>query len=225
MPLSSRHILIVDDEAAIRDILEEEFATLGAHVHSVGSVKLALELLAHRPVDLVISDIRMPEADGLDLLREVRSRPHAPPVVLITGFADISLAEAHHRGAEAVLNKPFDLDEVCGLGSRLVLPVPARWGRVALAGPIRDLQSADVVPGRGGFLVRDGKAPPAVGAEETIRLARPDGRSQRFRVLCQWHATGALGPLPWGAEILAWDDASAAVGWEHGDATSFIPNK
>jgi len=81
------------------------------------------------PVDLIISDIRMPWVSGLEVLRELRQRDRATPVILITAFGDEQThAEARRLGACAVLDKPFDLDQFRDL-VRQHLPPPLSESR------------------------------------------------------------------------------------------------
>jgi two-component system, response regulator, stage 0 sporulation protein F len=62
---------------------------------------------------LVITDVRMPERDGMSILRGLRRQPWCPPFIIITGFGDEELhAQASELGAQAVFDKPFDLDDL-----------------------------------------------------------------------------------------------------------------
>ncbi|HSP15684.1 MAG TPA: sigma-54 dependent transcriptional regulator [Thermoanaerobaculia bacterium] len=102
-------ILVVDDDASframMRDILEQD----RHRVVEAASGDAALELLRRARVDLVIADQRMPGRSGLDLLRELRSRPGSPPVILMTGYGTIPEAvEAVRLGAADYLTKPFE---------------------------------------------------------------------------------------------------------------------
>lgn len=104
-------ILVVDDEADLVEILTEDFSSYGAEVFSAASGQEALAVLEREPVTVIVSDVRMPGMDGVELLREVRRRfPQAPPYVfLLSGFADLKPEQALALGSQALLPKPFDL--------------------------------------------------------------------------------------------------------------------
>lgn len=103
-------ILIVDDEngprQALRMLLKEEFRVLTA-----SGVAAALALLEREAVDLIITDIRMPEQSGIDLLRQIRERFPEIEVIILTGYGQLDTAvQALDFGAFAYIEKPFDND-------------------------------------------------------------------------------------------------------------------
>lgn len=101
-------ILIVDDEADLRELIESDFERKGYVVHGAGSGLEAWEKLRTIEVDLVLSDLRMANGDGLALLRKVREEyPRRIPVILMTGFADTDAAQCRELGAYKVIAKPF----------------------------------------------------------------------------------------------------------------------
>ena len=104
------NILLVDDERSIRDMLEIAFRKEGHRVESAGSAAAALEKLHTRIFDLVISDIKMPQASGLDLLRQIRETYPEILVILITAHGTTGTAhEAGQLGAFAYLEKTHEL--------------------------------------------------------------------------------------------------------------------
>ena len=111
--MENKTILIVEDDPICRESLKDLFEMEDFNCLEAGSGFEAVEILnANRgKVDLVVSDIRMPNGNGIQLLMEVKKMdPDLPPVILITGFStqeDDSLVE---KGAECVLNKPIDFD-------------------------------------------------------------------------------------------------------------------
>jgi len=106
-------ILIVDDEKNIRTHLARVLGTLGHQALVASDGAGALSLLEDEPVDLVLSDVRMPGLDGVALLREVRRRHPEALVVLMTAYATVAGAvEAMREGAYDYLVKPFSADEV-----------------------------------------------------------------------------------------------------------------
>lgn len=105
-------ILLVDDEEIFREVIQEILSISGHEVVTAANGRLALDCLASQKVDLIISDIRMPEMDGIALLKAVRSQGQLP-FILITGFSEIlETKTAHELGANAFLPKPFKKEEM-----------------------------------------------------------------------------------------------------------------
>jgi DNA-binding NtrC family response regulator len=111
MPRGS--ILVVDDESEIREGLEllltsEDYAVTLAETGEAG-----LARLGERPFDLVLLDVSLPDRNGLDLLREIRQREAALPVILITAYGSIDMARsAFKSGAQDYITKPWSNDEL-----------------------------------------------------------------------------------------------------------------
>jgi two-component system response regulator HydG len=102
--------MIVDDDAAIRESLAEALADDADEVQIAADGKQALELLSRAAPDVVLTDVRMPEVDGLALLRHIRRRTPQVDVVLMTAFDDMPIvASAMREGAADFLVKPLDL--------------------------------------------------------------------------------------------------------------------
>ncbi len=102
-------ILVVDDEPDLLEVLALQFEMSGAFVTKASNGLTALDLVMKSPVDLILSDVRMPHGDGLSLLRNVRKlNPTWPIFFLMTGFSDFSTAEAKELGANEVLSKPLE---------------------------------------------------------------------------------------------------------------------
>jgi two-component system response regulator FixJ len=104
-------IYVIDDDEAVRQSLEFLLKTAGLTVHSFDSAKAFLDVLPQIRSGCIITDVRMPEITGIDLLRRVKELGVDIPVIVITGHGDISLAvEAMKIGAVDFLEKPFDDD-------------------------------------------------------------------------------------------------------------------
>ena len=109
--MNRRPILIVEDEPALGEMLQNGLSQNGYSVHLAESAEKALKLFNQRAFDLVISDIRLPEMDGLQLLDHIKSRSASPPVILMTGFGSVqSAVEAMKKGAHNYFLKPFSLE-------------------------------------------------------------------------------------------------------------------
>jgi two-component system, NtrC family, response regulator AlgB len=106
-------LLIVDDEKNIRGSLATFFESLGHQVHVAGGGREALALLADDGFDLVLTDYRMAEMNGLELLKEVRLRAPGTLVILMTAYATVENAVAAMKaGAYDYLTKPFTLEQI-----------------------------------------------------------------------------------------------------------------
>jgi len=106
-------ILIVDDVPDTVEILERNLTEQGYRIYTASSVAEALEILNVVPIDLVITDYRMPKVSGLDLIRHVRENLKDTEIMMITGYASIEGAvEAIKTGAEEYLSKPFTDEEL-----------------------------------------------------------------------------------------------------------------
>jgi two-component system response regulator PilR (NtrC family) len=106
-------ILVVDDEQSLREVLSIMLKRTGYAVTSVADGEEAIELLNRDIFDLVITDLRMPKIDGLEVLRAAKSASPETVVLIITAFASAdSAVEAMKQGAYDYLTKPFQVDEV-----------------------------------------------------------------------------------------------------------------
>lgn len=118
MPADS-FVHVIDDDEAMRDSLEFLFQTADLPVRTYESALAFLDQAREGVSGCVVTDVRMPEMSGLDLLRELRSRSVTVPIIVITGHGDIALAvEAMKAGAQDFLEKPFDDERLLGLVQR-----------------------------------------------------------------------------------------------------------
>ncbi|HYH84117.1 MAG TPA: sigma-54 dependent transcriptional regulator, partial [Pyrinomonadaceae bacterium] len=107
------NLLIVDDEPGMRQLLSHVFGRAGHTVRAAENGAKALELLRAEPADLIISDVKMPDMNGIELLRKVREFLPDVSVVMMTAFATVETArEAFKLGADDFIQKPFDVDEL-----------------------------------------------------------------------------------------------------------------
>ncbi len=138
----SARILVVDDEIRYRELYVQVLASAGFETEAAASAEEAFRIIQTRTPALVLSDVRMPGADGIELLRRVRASHDALPFLLVTAYADVRDAvKALKLGAVDYLSKPVDLDEllaaardalgVSGSASDLKVPPEAMSGIVA----------------------------------------------------------------------------------------------
>jgi len=106
---NGRHIFFVDDEPNIRQVIAEILKQSGLHVSCFPCPAECLERLRTQGCDLLISELRMPEMDGVDLVRFVKRLTPWMPVLIVTGYGDIPTAvEAIKAGAADFIEKPLD---------------------------------------------------------------------------------------------------------------------
>ncbi len=109
--LAGFKILIVDDEADLREILSEDFAIQGATVFTAKNGRDAFDIAMRESPHVILSDVRMPGGDGVELLKRVReaSGDTPPHIFLLTGFSDLQDEEAARLGGQGIFSKPFSL--------------------------------------------------------------------------------------------------------------------
>ena len=106
-------ILIAEDEANLRLVLQKELERLGYRVQAAPDGEAALRKLEESNVDVLLCDINMPRMDGMELLRRVYQRPNPPEVIMLTGQATVETAvEAMKLGAYDYLTKPYSITEL-----------------------------------------------------------------------------------------------------------------
>ena len=106
-------IIVIDDEEDVRESLKQLFSLEGFEVYAMADAKEALGFISKKFQGVIISDIRMPEMDGLTFLKEVKKLNKLLPVILITGHGDIKLAvKSLKLGAIDFLEKPFNPNEL-----------------------------------------------------------------------------------------------------------------
>ena len=114
MSISKKKILIADDEQRLLDSMKVVIEGLDdeVEVYSANNGKQALELMKRSDIDLLITDIYMPEMDGLELIREVQRKYSSIKILGMSGAGSHYLGVAKSFGASYVLNKPFGTDEL-----------------------------------------------------------------------------------------------------------------
>lgn len=126
--LKDAHILVVDDEPDLREVIRFELEMEGALVTEAGGGHEALKMVQDNNYHLVLSDIRMAEGDGIELLDNVKKLdPMKPVVMLITGYSDLSPEMAFEKGCAGFISKPFDPEELVRMISRALKSHAEQW--------------------------------------------------------------------------------------------------
>lgn len=105
-------VLIIDDEPDILELMEEEFRYCGYNTLTAMSGNEAVQVLQKSPVDIVVSDYKMPNGNGMVVLDYVNKMSNRPDFFFVSGQADVSIEDALKAGAKKFFTKPFDLDEL-----------------------------------------------------------------------------------------------------------------
>lgn len=106
-------ILVVDDEEDLRDIIADYLEDEGFNVLTAASGSEAFEIVQKQMVHLIVSDINMPDGNGVELLNSIKKdNPEKPVLLFITGFADVTVEEAYDIGAAAIFAKPVDFEKL-----------------------------------------------------------------------------------------------------------------
>jgi two-component system response regulator HydG len=104
-------ILVVEDDAAMRELLVEELGEAGFRVEAAAGGRSGVERVKQGAIDVVISDLRMPDLDGFDLLRDIKAGEAPPHIIVITAFGSIDTAiKAVKLGAYDYITKPFEIE-------------------------------------------------------------------------------------------------------------------
>ena len=120
--MAAERVWIVDDDSSIRWVLERALAQAGFDAQSFESADEALARIDYETPHAVLSDIRMPGSDGLDLLAKLAKQHPELPVIIMTAHSDLdSAVSAYQTGAFEYLPKPFDIDEAVATVRRAVL--------------------------------------------------------------------------------------------------------
>ncbi|KAA0596548.1 CheY-like chemotaxis protein [Azospirillum lipoferum] len=117
-------VLLVDDDPDFRGMVRIAFQRAGYTVHEAENGNAALDVLAGHPVDLVVTDIIMPEADGYEVILRLKGQQSRPPLIAVTGGSLRLRLElpgmARLLGADAAFEKPVDLKALLAEAGRLV---------------------------------------------------------------------------------------------------------
>ena len=117
--LSRKSILIVDDDHRMRDSVGLVLSEAGFRIFTAKNFAESVTTLGNTPLDLVITDLRLPDASGIDVITHVKNETPETEVILMTGHGSLDITiEAIKRGAYYYLDKPFSLDRLITLVNR-----------------------------------------------------------------------------------------------------------
>lgn len=138
---AKKTLLIADDEPNIRRILQAIFVKDGYDVHVAENGVRALEVAAAQPVHLLITDLIMPDMNGVELLQKIKQRQPHVTAIMITAYATIkTCVDAMHYGASDYITKPFDVDEIRAVVKRaLARSLEAQRAAIGGASARRDM--------------------------------------------------------------------------------------
>ncbi|WP_432696293.1 sigma-54-dependent transcriptional regulator [Marinobacterium sp. YM272] len=128
-------VLVVDDEADIRQLLEITLERMGAECRAAATLREARELLAEQPFDLCLTDMRLPDGRGMELVEQIQKKHPALPVAIITAYGDMELAvEALRKGAFDCVSKPLEIDQLRALVNQALVNAASPIGSDDLVG-------------------------------------------------------------------------------------------
>ncbi|MDP5255202.1 MULTISPECIES: nitrogen regulation protein NR(I) [unclassified Vibrio] len=119
--MSKGYVWVVDDDSSIRWVMEKTLSSADIKCETFADGESVLMMLERETPDVLVSDIRMPGIDGIELLRKVHEQCPELPVIIMTAHSDLDAAvNAYQKGAFEYLPKPFDIDEALALVERAV---------------------------------------------------------------------------------------------------------
>lgn len=121
--LKNKHILVVEDDEILREVICEEFITNECLVSSALSGNQAIKKIREEsPFDIIVTDVQMPDGDGAFLLEQLKllNLKFNPVVIMVSGYSDLPTEELIKKGAHVVLSKPFDLNDLIEAATQLL---------------------------------------------------------------------------------------------------------
>lgn len=236
-------ILVVDDEPDMLELIQYLFKKFNFTIEIANSGNEAWQILKdENDINLVLTDVRMPDGDGVDLAKKIREKnPIKPSILFMSGFSDLLNEEIYHIGAEGKFTKPFDNNAV-RLAIETCMLVPyLRWKTKPFQDPRRihiDLKSESLQQlegekkvgfGRGGFFIAYDKSPPEKNGiiSFEITVNQPEAIVFAGNGIVKWtHPRSSSGiPAGVGLEILYLPESQAAMYHSlFGQVASYIPS-
>lgn len=137
MTSAEHHVLVVEDDSAVRDALERALSFEGYNIETATDGAVALSMMRAKPRDLVILDVMMPHVDGIETCRRIRAAGDSVPILMLTAKTSVGdRVEGLDAGADDYMAKPFALDELL---ARIRALLRRSYGDVATALRFEDL--------------------------------------------------------------------------------------
>jgi len=196
--MARARIFVVDDDTVSRELLSRILTSDGHQVTTLADGREALERLAEgEPPDLVVSDIRMGELDGLQLTDALRQRAPDTPVLLVTAFGNIDGAvDAIRRGAFDYLSKPYDVDGIKMVVARALEQRRLALENRALRRDLREKYKLDNVVGRSEAMLQVYKTAARVAATDATVLIEGESGTGKELVARAIHAASPRAARP-----------------------------
>ena len=119
--MSKYRILAVDDELLIRDLLYDFFTTQGWDITVAENGQRAIDFLRNQDFDLVLTDLKMPDIDGMDLTGRIRNTHGSLPVIIMTGYPTLETAlEALRFKVDDYIIKPFNVNQLFKVAKKVI---------------------------------------------------------------------------------------------------------
>lgn len=235
MQLKDASILIVDDEPALLEIYKGWFDREGCRTQTAENGAVALELTKTNHFDILISDIRMPVMDGIELARQIKkTNKYIPKIVFISGFSDLDERESFDLGVTAKLSKPMPRLSLVDVVRSCLLGREELWCDRPAGDPPQDLetvfesllealQKGLIAFGHGGVCVRSAFKAEVGAAIGLCLVFKQERRALAGQGIVRWTAPSE-GQI--GIEITYIDEENrswVANAAERTDSISFIP--
>ncbi len=198
-PASPARIFVVDDDTSSRELLARILASAGHQVTALQDGREVIERLGGPggPPDLVVSDIRMGEMDGLQLTDALRARAPETPVILVTAFGNIDGAmDAIRRGAVDYLSKPYDVDAIKVVVARALEQRRLAMENRALRRDLRDKYRLENVVGRSEAMLQVYKTAARVAATDATVLIQGESGTGKELVARAIHSSSPRAQRP-----------------------------
>jgi DNA-binding NtrC family response regulator len=188
-------ILVVDDVKETREILQRNLTSQDYRVLTAPGVSKAISMLESTPIDLVITDYKMPRTSGMDLVRHINGNFKDIAVIMITGFASVeSAVEAIKSGAEEYLSKPFT-DQELFQTVRMTLEKRARRRPAGPTGKIPEPLFHGLLGESEAMIATARFVRKAAGTDATVLISGESGTGKEL-IARAIHYTGERAPAP-----------------------------
>lgn len=233
--MNSETLLIAEDEPELLEIYGMWFGRFGYRVLTAKNGREALQTCSNNHVDLIITDVRMADMNGIELARELNERTQqSPPVMFLTGHADISSEEAYGLGVCSILHKPIERDRLLEMARNALKPPVERWARPPAGEQreqlMRNYQSLDAAfedhelnVGRGGIFLRGSNRQFMQESTFDLHLRFEEGDLKQVdgSGILRWQRTASKSELPPGMGVEIVHLNPPALDW----ATEFISRR